>query len=153
MLCESWLTHCTGSVCSVSSSSTAMPQKKITTLASASGIAAPGRDPAEEHDEPSERAFAEVLARRGRAVLADAEDRERQDDRAEADDGDADREQQTEVADHRHLGEAQGEEREDRVERHDEQRRARGCAPSPGSGVRQRSRTASSSTRACIWIA
>ena len=37
--------------------------------------------------------------------------------------GDADREQQPEVADHRDLGEAQRGEREDRVERHDEQRR------------------------------
>ena len=38
-------------------------------------------------------------------------------------DGDADREQQPEVADHRDLGEPQRDEREDRVERHDEQRR------------------------------
>ena len=122
MLCESWLTHCTGSVCSVRSSSTAMPQTKMTTLAIASGIANAARNAAEEHDELPERAFAEVLAGGGGAVLADAEDRERQDDRAEADHGDADREQQPEVADHRDLGEAQGGEREDRIEGHDEQR-------------------------------
>ena len=47
-----------------------------------------------------------------------------QDDRAEADDGDADGQQQAELADHRHLGEAQGGEGEDGVEGDDEQRRA-----------------------------
>ena len=123
MLCESWLTHCTGSVCSVRSSSTAMPQTKMTTLAIASGIAKRARHAAEEHDDLPEGALAEVLAGGGGAVLADAEDRERQDDRAEADRRDADREQESEVADHRDLGEAQGGEREDRVEGHDEQRR------------------------------
>ena len=39
-------------------------------------------------------------------------------------DGDADGEQQAEVADHRHLGEAQGGEGEDGVERDDQQGRA-----------------------------
>ena len=61
---------------------------------------------------------------RRRAELADAEGGERHDDRVEADDGDADGEEQAEVADHRHLGEAQGEEGEDGVERDDEESRA-----------------------------
>ena len=42
----------------------------------------------------------------------------------DADRGDADREQQAEVADHRHLGEAQRGEGEDGVEGDDEQGRA-----------------------------
>src|SRR5207244_63331 len=59
-----------------------------------------------------------------RLELADAEDRQRDDDRADADHGDADGEQQPELAEHRHLGEPQGGKREDRVEGHDQQRRA-----------------------------
>ena len=45
----------------------------------------------------------------------------------QADHGDADREQQAEVADHRHLGEAQGQEGEDGVEGDHQQGRAEGA--------------------------
>ena len=62
------------------------------------------------------------LALRRRLVLADAEDRERADDAVDADRGDTDGEQQAELPDHRHLGEAQRGEGEDRVEGDDEQR-------------------------------
>ncbi len=80
-----------------------------------------GRLPSQTTSRPS-GPLAEVAALGRRLELADAEDRERQDDRAEADRRDADREQQPEVADHRHLGEVQRGEGEDRVERDDEQR-------------------------------
>ena len=57
-----------------------MPPTKMTTLATASGMAnACGSGP-RRHDEPAERALAEVLPCRRRAVLADAEDGERDDD-------------------------------------------------------------------------
>ena len=69
---------------------------------------------------PSRKSF--DLGRR--LVLTDAEDRERCHDAADADRGDADREQQPELADHRHLREPQRREGEDRVEGHDEQRGA-----------------------------
>ena len=80
------------------------------------------RDAPQPHDEPTERSGAEVTALGRRLELADAEDRERQDDGTDADRGDPDREQQAEIADHRHLGEMQRREREDRVKGDDEQR-------------------------------
>ena len=87
-----------------------------------------GRQPVghrpEPDDQPAERALPEVLALGRGLVLADAQDGERHDDAAEADGGDADGEQQAEVADHRHLGEAQGGEGEHRVEGDDQQGRA-----------------------------
>ena len=119
-----WLTHCTGSVCRVSLSSTAMPPDEDHDAHDREQHGGARRDAPEAHDEPSEGP-ARVVAAPGRALeLADAEDREREHDRADADDGDADREQQAEVADHRHLREPQRGEREDRVERDDEQRGA-----------------------------
>jgi hypothetical protein len=57
---------------------------------------------------------------RRRLELADTEHGKGDDDRGDADHGDADSEEQAEVADHRHLGEAERGKGEDRVERDDE---------------------------------
>ena len=153
MVSESWSTHCTGSVCIVRSSSTAMPQKKITTLAMASGYRCRRWEAAEEHDQPPEWALAEVLAGCGERCsriprIASGITIETRQIAAMPTAS-----KQAEIADHRHLGEPQREEREDRVERDDEQRGTRGCATVSWIGCSLRSRTASSSTRACIWIA
>ena len=122
--CDFWLTHWIGSVWSVElvlDGDAADEDRRRSTTAS--GIAAPAGSAAEPHDEPAERALAEVagpwsgdLYSRMPRIASGTMIEHRQID------GDADREQQAEVADHRHLGEAQRGEGEDRVERHDEQR-------------------------------
>ena len=135
--CESWSTHSMGSVWRTSLSSTTMPPMNTARLPKMRhGAILVGRSP-ELHHEAAELAGAEVLAGGGRLVLADAERGERADDAAQADHRDADGEQQAEVADHRHLGEAQREEGEDGVEGDDEQRRTEVHRPSPGSGARR----------------
>ena len=122
MVWLSWLTHCTGSVCSVSLSSTTIPADEDPDARDREQHGRPRRDAAEPDDQSAERTGAEVATLGGRLELADAEDGQREDDRADADRGDADREQQSEVADHRHLGEVERGEREDGVEGDDEQR-------------------------------
>ena len=125
MVCESWLTHWIGSVWSMSLSSTRMPPTKITTLATISERRQPTPAGCPSYTtsrprEPSRKSVPLVgdLYSRMPRMASGTMICTRQID------GDADREQQAEVADHRHLGEAQRGEGEDGVERDDEQRRA-----------------------------
>ncbi len=121
--CDFWLTHWIGSVCSVSLSSTVMPTTKIPMLKMTSGSAlAAGSEPSHTTRRPS------GPSRKSLPFVGDRNSRmprmaSGQDDRAQADGGDADRQQQAELPDHRHLGEAQRGEGEDGVERDDEQGR------------------------------
>ena len=77
MVWLSWLTHCIGSVCSVSLSSTTMPPTKIADAGDREQHRGPGGDAAEPHDQAAERAGAEVATLGRRLELADAEDGER----------------------------------------------------------------------------
>ena len=147
----SWLTHSSGSLWMSSWSSTTMPPTKITTLATASGTASlDGSAPSHT------TSLARVPWLKSRPLVGERNSRMPRmamgSDAAHADGGDAHGQQQAEVADHRHLGEAQGQEGEDGVEGDDQQ-----GGTEVDRGLLDRvlawSMTTSSSMRECIWIA
>src|SRR6266545_4730887 len=121
--CDFWLTHLIGSVCSSSFPSTRMPPANTITAITVSGMATPpGNPPSHTTIRPS------GPVRKSLPLVGDLYSRMPSaasgDDAAQADHRDADRQQQPELAEHRHLGEPQGSEGEDGVEGHHQQRRA-----------------------------